>query len=366
MIFITLHHLKEQTNTLNKQSSFKVLSITIGLLIGLFIAEVGYRVYHFISFHSLDDIKVGRRESVIAPNEEKTLGQIIQLAKKRKIIYELIPNSIYKFQDVVVETNDQGFRDKNYPSEKAKHTSRVIGLGDSVMFGWGVDEEDCFLSRLEQQLNEEGSKKYEVINTAVPGYNSVMEIEVLKTKFDLSQINYVILNFVVNDFDLPNFIQRQPKYFTIKKSFILQQFDDIKGLDRRLDHAPFDLENLRFQRDSSKVPGEYRDMVGAKSCLNAFKQLQELKNEFKFKVIVLSHSPYYTLPESIERACDTYGFELIDAKPYWEAYKQKHPTAEWKLSKDDFHPSSEGHKVISEVLVEKFKYFEVIESVLSN
>jgi hypothetical protein len=42
-------------------------------------------------------------------------------------------------------------------------------LGDSVTFGYGVDQTQSFPAELERLLNQSG--KYEVINAGVPGYS---------------------------------------------------------------------------------------------------------------------------------------------------------------------------------------------------
>ena len=50
--------------------------------------------------------------------------------------------------------------------------------GDSSLFGWGVPFEDSSLKVLERRLNEKSrGQKFEVINFAVPGYNTAMEAE---------------------------------------------------------------------------------------------------------------------------------------------------------------------------------------------
>ena len=78
--------------------------------------------------------------------------------------------------DTWVHTSSQGFRDREYAAAKASGSYRVLGVGDSLMFGWGVDEGRDYLSVLERRLEREHPERsWEVINTAVPGYNTVME-----------------------------------------------------------------------------------------------------------------------------------------------------------------------------------------------
>ncbi len=335
---------------------FKLVGITLGTLIGLLLAEVLFRVYHYATSPSdLSVLEVENRAAIQQPETELKLGQIIQLSAHPRIIYELIPNSHYRFQGVAVQTNAQGFRDVDYPKAKVKRTRRVIGLGDSVLFGWGVNETDSYFTQLETRLNQQDSISYELINTGVPGYNTSMEVALLEEKFDLQEVDAVLLNFVGNDFDLPDFIRKQPAYFGIKKSFILQHLGDNKGKDNRLGDAPFDKENWRFQRKPEAVPEAYQDMVGEASFQRALQQLANLSKQHDFPVLVLSHSPFIDLPPLVSQTCEELGFEFINLKSDWINYTQTYPNAKWKLAENDWHPSVEGHTFIAKALEERIR-----------
>lgn len=319
----------------------------------LVLAEVVYRVYHFANYADMKDIRAGTRKPVVSPDREHKLGEIIQLSVHRDIIYELIPSSKYRFQNVLVETNTAGFKDREYPSAKQPKTVRIIGLGDSVMFGWGVPESDCYLTKLEAALNQSGEIPFEVINTAVPGYNTVMEVATLEQKMDLGTVDMVIINFVGNDLDLPNFIRKKPAYFGTKKSFILQRFEENDGMDRDLSEAPFNETYTGYLRDPDKVPAEYRDLVGEQAYIRAMSRLKELQGKYGFKVIVLSSNPMDAAPSFVLETCEKLGFEMVKVMPYWAKYKDANSDAIWQLSKADGHPSIVGHAVIAEALKEK-------------
>lgn len=337
-----------------KEFIFKLIGITLGTLVGLLLAELGFRAYHYWSTSDLSAVEIGNRKAINKPTAELSLGQIIQLSPNPRIIYDLIPNSFYRFQNVAVQTSSQGFRDKDYPKQKKKGSKRIIGLGDSVMFAWGVEEDKGYLALVEKQLNkQQDSLSYELINTGVPGYNTSMEVAVLEHKFDLNEIDLVILNFVGNDFDLPDFIRKKPAYFGIKKSFILQYFGDNKGQDKRLGGAPFDKENWRFQRKPEDVPTEYKDMVGEVAYQAALAQLVRLSVQYRFEILVLSHSPYIEIPKVVPQTCTTLGIEFLDLKAAWQEHLQKQPNAIWKIAENDWHPSVEAHHFIATNLQKK-------------
>lgn len=336
---------------------YKLTSIFIGIFLGLIIAELGLRVGKYLTFQNLEKIEFGNRQPINQPNKELKLGHIIQISDHHKIIYELIPNSIYKFQDATVKTNSRGFKDKDYPTQKGKHTKRIIGIGDSGMFGWGVEENECYLTQLENKLNQNDSLNFEIINTSVPGYNTVMEVAVLENKIDLTQVDLVIIDFIINDFELPSFIRKKPNFWTLEKSFVLLFFEENfihsqENRDRWLIDSPSDGHGY-FESRVEKVPEEYQDMVGQENYVLAMKRLEKLREKYGFDILVLSQSPFLKIPKVVTNTCQELNLDFIDFAPYWEVYKSKHPNAQWKLSEDDWHPTAEGHTEVAKVLFEK-------------
>jgi hypothetical protein len=70
------------------------------------------------------------------------------------------------FSKVEVHTNSEGFRGtREYSAEKPKGMIRVSVLGDSFVFGFGVQDGEAFPALLELQ-----DKSREVLNLGVPGY----------------------------------------------------------------------------------------------------------------------------------------------------------------------------------------------------
>lgn len=343
----------------------KIFSIILGVVIGLLFAEIAIRVYKYSIFQNLDEIEFGNRAPVQRPNEELKLGEMIQISSFKKIIYELIPNSSYKFKNVLVETNEDGFRDKHYPELKEANTKRIIGIGDSGMFGWGVENKECYISQIEHRLNKESNQHFEIINTSVPGYNTVMEVAVLENRIQLDQVDLVIIDFISNDFELPSFIRKRPDFLTTKKSFLLIFLEEnfIEKHQRRdkwLNNTP-ENEHGYFESDPKKVPDEYRDMVGKENYVKAMERLKALSLEYGFRVLVLSQSPFLKPPQVVTETCKKLEFEFIDFAPFWEKYKAKNPAARWKLAEDDWHPTVEGHSEVANVVYEKLisSYFKI-------
>jgi lysophospholipase L1-like esterase len=69
-----------------------------------------------------------------------------------------------------IRTNENGLRDVEHSVEKEPGTLRILGVGDSFTFGWGVPLEDAFMKQLEKQLVGVTGQRVETINAGVPGY----------------------------------------------------------------------------------------------------------------------------------------------------------------------------------------------------
>lgn len=83
-----------------------------------------------------------------------------------------------------IYTNSRGFRvsaaREEYAPEKAPETLRVMLLGPSYAFGWGVDHEATFAVRLGELLEDGGyarGRRVEVINAGVPALGPADHLE---------------------------------------------------------------------------------------------------------------------------------------------------------------------------------------------
>jgi len=70
------------------------------------------------------------------------------------------------FEGETYRINSYGLRGDEIPAEKKK--KRIITLGNSCTFGWGIPLNQTYAKQLEKNLQGH----YEVINGAVPGYSS--------------------------------------------------------------------------------------------------------------------------------------------------------------------------------------------------
>lgn len=99
-----------------------------------------------------------------------------------------------------IETNKDGYRTKTLPVEKPENSCRIVCLGDSTTFGWGVNQNERFSYFLEESLNEDQSlKTYDVMNFGIPGYTIYHGIQTYLHYVQKYHPDFVIVTFGAND-----------------------------------------------------------------------------------------------------------------------------------------------------------------------
>jgi hypothetical protein len=135
--------------TVNLGLALLAVSLTLGALeIALRVLDVRTASYHAIAGFAVNDPVLGWR---LAPSRE-TVFQGAHFA-------------------VHVSQNAEGLRDRHYPYARDAGRRRILVLGDSVVWCWGVEQADCFTERLEAALPDT-----DVINAGVPGYSTAQEM----------------------------------------------------------------------------------------------------------------------------------------------------------------------------------------------
>ena len=99
-----------------------------------------------------------------------------------------------------VRINSLGLRGPEVPYEKPPGERRVLFLGDSITFGYGLEEEDCFVWQFAQSLaNDPSNQDVSVVNCSVIGYSPWQELDILQEEGLNYDPDYIILTFCLND-----------------------------------------------------------------------------------------------------------------------------------------------------------------------
>ncbi|HXV42487.1 MAG TPA: GDSL-type esterase/lipase family protein [Anaerolineae bacterium] len=95
---------------------------------------------------------------------------------------------------VNVSINSDGLRDKEYPLARTQGKKRLLVLGDSFGWGFGVENDEIFSELLEKRHPD-----WEIINASVSGYGTDQQLLYLKQRGMQYQPDVVLLLFHPND-----------------------------------------------------------------------------------------------------------------------------------------------------------------------
>ncbi|MDG2304024.1 MAG: GDSL-type esterase/lipase family protein [Candidatus Binatia bacterium] len=292
------------------------------------------------------------------------LREILQISADDRIVYELRPAiEDVSFVGASLSTNERGFRGPEVTTPKPRGWKRIVGIGDSTQFGWGVEREEAYLELLARGLSSQGGQHWDAVNTGVPGYNTVMEVRTLREKALDLEPDLVVLGLVANDLQLPNFIRARSDVFALNESFLLRVARE--GLDAGTAAAPKGLVDspregdggFGFESDPHRVPPQYEDMVGWAPFEAALDELAEMRDAHGFDVVAVSLWKVAPLDRMLA-ACEARGFTTVLAEPaiggYIRANDLEHyQESEMTVSLTDPHPSAITHGLIAEVLLDR-------------
>lgn len=103
-------------------------------------------------------------------------------------------------QGVPISFNSHGLRWPEFELDKPEEKSRLVILGDSVVLGWGLEQEAIFPARIQALFDELGAP-VEIIAAGVGSWNTRTEYEYLRHVAVNFQPDVLLLLIVSNDTD---------------------------------------------------------------------------------------------------------------------------------------------------------------------
>lgn len=287
---------------------------------------------------SIEKLASIRENRTIFLSSFHPLAAIVRLSRNKKLVYELFPNLDMEFGHRTLKTNHAGMREsRDYEVAKPADMLRIVGLGDSGMFGWNVDQDQDYLSVLEERLQQEGGGlRYEVLNLAVPGYNSYQELEMLRDRGLAFRPDVVIVGWCDNDFGLPFFMSQSVDYTRRDVSFLYHLLFNREVFQRLVE--PPALRGSEINRDL--VDPALVSYTGAEGVSKAFAELQEEGRKHGFKLLVFG-----PMNSHATRICEELGIDYFNT--FEEIPKGKYPS---DYAVHFMHPGPGGHRVLGEEL----------------
>lgn len=116
--------------------------------------------------------------------------------------HEHVPDVNTVLMGAPVSINAIGLRDDPVATAKPADTVRVLMLGDSITFGWGVADEERVSERLEAALAGHSAlrgRRLEVINAGVGNYNAAMSVAWHLNRGRALEPDIIVFNYFIND-----------------------------------------------------------------------------------------------------------------------------------------------------------------------
>ena len=310
--------------------------LAVGLATSIALAEVALR-RHLNSSSGFSTVKALRdfsEERVILPQSRHPVSELVTLSENKKLIYELRSHMDKDFGPVRVISNSAGLREsQEFTAHPPEKTMRILGIGDSGMFGWDVPQEGNYLAVLEFRLGErDGEQSHQVLNAGVPGYNTQQQVEWLASRGLALNPNIIVVGWCGNDFDAPFFLNAPTDYLAWESSLLY----------------PLLFERKRFYEETKPKVVIYGDLprdlvhpdvlegMGVAGVQRSLARLQDLGAKHDFKILVFG-----PLDPKAEAVCANLGlntyntFREIPSDSYPEHY-----------GIHEMHPSEEGHGVL--------------------
>jgi lysophospholipase L1-like esterase len=268
--------------------------------------------------------------------------------------YELRPgvDAVVGRQPVRIRINAAGFRDDvDYPEEKAEGTLRVVVLGDSFTFAGKVALADTMAKVLESRLRIGSSTRYEVLNLAVPGYNTDQEATTLEDVGVRFSPDFVVVSFVLND-ALPagQLVPKAPRIpepvrRVLKRSYLVQfLYDREKRLRSEWKKGSF--------KGASEVSDLRPDTPGFRRVEAALTRMRDVTADRRARLLVVlwpmlerldayPFAPEHTL---VVATCERLGIPALDLLP---AFRGRDEKALW-VAASDHHPNAAAQTLAAE------------------
>jgi len=295
------------------------------------------------------------------------------------LIFTLIPGQHSFSANIPVAINERGLRGPLVSHGSEEGAPRLLMLGDSIVFGYGVTDEETVSSRVQAALLSKNPKT-QIVNAGVPSYNTEQEVEFLRTEGLQYHPSWVIVGFCWNDLSdksgvtvdhngmlvsagsaepgrLQRFMQSKMGYElrnTSKKSRLLYALTMVTGM---LGAGGEQGRATSLRAEILDGAPSARVAAGWKRVTVALGRLSDLSKQHDFRVLVVafpmllsleeSH-PRSSYPRALETIASQHSLDFIDLEPIFKSrYRGRESLF---LAYDPDHPNAAGHALAAEAI----------------
>jgi lysophospholipase L1-like esterase len=217
---------------------------------------------------------------------DRVIGLINRKDQAVGLLFPPHSRILYKTSEFNFTTtiNALGFRDRDFTVAKGS-SYRIIAIGDSFTYGWGVDVDQSWPKVLERNLNDNGLR-VEIANLGRPGDGPINYADTAQRAIPLLKPDLVIVEALQGD-DLAQSMPPQPK-----KAGASDNFPNLAGvISAIVDRMYPNIANLaikavvdserdyptvtNFKRDHPRIAGLITAMFHEQSVVTEWKNEQE-------------------------------------------------------------------------------------------
>ena len=247
---------------------------------------------------------------------------------------------------------------------KLPGTLRIIALGDSLTYGYGIAEEDTYTRVLEGELRK--TFRVEVLNLGVSGSQSEDVHKILRRYFPVLKPDLVVYGVCLNDF-LPSGVgqyesnRAYPVPIPYKEHFIA------KTLTGKLLDKQYDALLMRMGLRVDFLTDILRDFDGYQSrfardvkAMNAFVRAQGLP---PMVAMVLDQFPStreqrYAIVQAAERHLRDAGIRVVPS----DYIRQNDGRRDWFVSRWEGHPNEKANRVFAQEFAQVLRDLPELQS----
>ena len=241
----------------------------------------------------------------------------------KKPIVSILPETVVTYTHNSDSLNERF----EYTIIKPKNTFRIVNLGDSWSYGWGVNTKDNYSEVLEDLLNNKfqckNFKKFEVLNLAVDGYDIEFSAERFRRRGQKYNPDLVIWLIKHDDFFPQELIHPLVNAKPIDKSY----FENGKVVN-----PTHSVVEKAFEEMLNRL-GKEKMIQYEISALNRF------NDYYKDKLLLFL---YNILPDE-RRALE----EFIESREHTYIYMKTRNLQSNEIIQGDGHPNKMGHQIFA-------------------
>ncbi len=296
------------------------------------------------------------------------------------LVFTLAPEQRAYSADKQVGINARGMRGALVPYARTPDTARLLFIGDSIAFGYGVTDEQVVTARVASLLAAHG-RPTEVVNGSVPAYNTEQEVAFLEREGVRYRPDWVVVAVCWNDLSdksgdrvspegwlvragtddasrLASFGETGTGYLlrnAVKRSrlvYAVTQGGRVLAGRLHPDDATLFRAEILEGRATSRTEDGWRRVEAA------IHHLKELSARFGFRPLLVTFPlplalegsfPHSAYPAGFRTIAEREGLPFLDLEPSFRAAYHGHESL--FIPYDADHPNAQGHDLAAHEIV---------------